>query len=66
MLTIPSDLDLETRLAAIARRLGKSTAECALAALTAWVEDHEEAHAAAQQLTGGDGVHRPPEDGFYD
>lgn len=62
MLTIPTDLSLESRLAAIARRLGKNPAECALAALKAWIEDHEEAHANAQTLGGGDGVYRPPED----
>lgn len=65
MLTIPTTLDQESRLHAIARRLGKSPAECALAALTAWIEDYEEAHTNAQALGGGDGVHRPPE-GFYD
>lgn len=65
MLSIPTDLDLESRLAVIARRLGKSPAECALAALKEWVKDHEEAHANAQALGGGDGVHRPPE-GFFD
>ena len=65
MLTIPTDLDLDSRLHAIARRLGKSPADCALAALKAWIEDHEEAHHRAQALGGGDGVHRPPE-GFFD
>lgn len=65
MLTIPTTLDLDSRLYAIARRLGKSPADCALAALTAWIEAYEEAHANAQALGGGDGVHRPP-DGFYD
>ena len=67
MLTIPTDLNLDSRLHAIARRLGKSPEECALAALAAWVEDHEEAHRNAQALGGGgdDGVARPPE-GFFD
>lgn len=64
MLTIATDLDLESRLAAVARRLGKAPAECALAALRSWVEDHEEALANAQRL-GGDGVRRPPDD-FFD
>lgn len=65
MLSIPTDPSLENRLAVIARRLGKSPADCALAALKSWMEDHEEAHARAQSLGGGDGVHRPPEE-FYD
>jgi hypothetical protein len=64
MLSVPTDLDLETRLAAVARRLGKTPAECALAALRAWVEDNEEALARAQAF-GGDGVHRAPDD-FFD
>ncbi len=64
MLTIPASLDLETRLFALARRLGKRPEECALAALTAWIEDHEESLANAQRL-GGDGTMRPPE-GFFD
>jgi hypothetical protein len=64
MLTIPTGLDLETRLSQIARRLGKTPEECALAALKAWIEDNEEALAHAQRL-GGDGAVRLP-DGFYD
>ncbi|HLO76935.1 MAG TPA: hypothetical protein VK196_10825 [Magnetospirillum sp.] len=65
MLSIPTDLDLESRLSVIARRLGKTSAECALAALTVWIEDHEEAQTNAQRLGGGDGIHRPPDD-FFD
>lgn len=65
MLTISTDLSLEDRLAVIARRLGKTPQECALAAVKAWVADYEDAQAAARRLGGGDGVHRPPED-FYD
>lgn len=61
MLTIPTDLSLESRLATIARRLGKSPTECVLAALKCWIADHEESYANALAL-GGDGVHRPPED----
>jgi|GEM_PF-1410566 hypothetical protein len=62
MLSIATGPDLERRLAAIARRLGTSPAECALAALTVWIEDHEEAQANARTLGGGDGVRRMPED----
>ncbi|HTH17913.1 MAG TPA: hypothetical protein VL974_14740 [Magnetospirillum sp.] len=65
MLTIPTDLDLDTRLYQVARRLGKKPEECALAALKAWIEDHEEAHANAQRLGGGDGAARLPGE-FYD
>lgn len=64
MLSIPTSFDLENRLTMLARRLGKRPEECALAALTAWVEDNEEALATARRL-GGDGAVRPPE-GFYD
>jgi len=64
MLTIPTSLDLETRLFQLARRLGKRPEDCALAALKAWIEDNEDALANAQAL-GGDGTMRPPE-GFYD
>lgn len=66
MLSIPTDLDLDTRLHRIARALGRTPEHCALAALTAWIEDHEEALATARRLGGGDGgVARPPE-GFFD
>jgi len=65
MLSLATDLDLENRLAAVARRLGLRPEDCALAALKSWVADHEEALASARQLGGGDGVHRPPEE-FYD
>jgi 2,4-dienoyl-CoA reductase-like NADH-dependent reductase (Old Yellow Enzyme family) len=61
MLNLATDLDLESRLASIARRMGKTPAECALAALRSWIEDHEEAAARAQAF-GGDGVHRADED----
>ena len=64
MLSIPTDPDLDQRLYQVARRLGKTAEQCALAALKVWLQDHEEAHANAQRL-GGDGVVRPP-DGFYD
>lgn len=64
MLTIPTDRDLDDRLTVLARRLGKRPEDCALAALTAWVEANEEAVATARRL-GGDGAVRPPE-GFYD
>lgn len=65
MLTISTDRHLDDRLSVLARRLGKRPEDCALAALTAWVEAHEEAAATARQLSGRDGVHRPP-DGFFD
>lgn len=65
MLTVPTDRDLENRLAVLARRLGKTPGQCALAAVTAWVQDHEDALAAARQLGGDGGVMRPPEE-FYD
>jgi predicted transcriptional regulator len=58
-LDIPPDLD--TRLRTIARRQGRTAEECALAAIRAWVEDHEEAARNAAQL-GGEGVVRPPEE----
>lgn len=64
MLSIPTDPDFESRLYRIARTLGMTSEQCALAAVTAWLEDHEEAQAAARRL-GGDGVARPPE-GFFD
>lgn len=64
MLTIPTDPDLNNRLTRVARALGKSPEHCALAALKAWLCDHEEAMATSQRL-GGAGVARPPAD-FYD
>jgi predicted transcriptional regulator len=64
MLTIQTDRKLDDRLTVLARRLGKRPEDCALAALLAWVEAHEEAMATAQRF-GGDGAVRPP-DGFYD
>lgn len=67
MLSIATDLDLDTRLYRIARALGKTPEQCALAALKAWIEDHEDAMDTARRLGGGDGdgIARPPE-GFFD
>ncbi|MCR6630024.1 MAG: hypothetical protein NVV74_08215 [Magnetospirillum sp.] len=64
MLTIPTDIDLETRLYRLARSLGKTSEQCALEALKAWVADHEESQAHARRLGGG--VMRPPTEDFYD
>lgn len=64
MLTLATDPDLDARLHRLARSLNKTPEQCALAALTAWIEDHEESQANARRL-GGDGTFRPPED-FFD
>ncbi len=66
MLNIPIDPDLDQRLHRVARTLGKTPEQCALAALRAWLADHEDAMATARRLGGdGDGVARPPEE-FFD
>lgn len=66
MLTIATDPDLESRLWRVARALNHTPEQCALAALRAWLDDHEEALATARRLGGsGDGVARPPEE-FFD
>lgn len=64
MLTIPTDPDLDSRLYRIARALGQTPEQCALAALRAWLADHEDAMESTRRL-GGDGIARLP-DGFYD
>ncbi|CAA7613201.1 hypothetical protein [Magnetospirillum sp. UT-4] len=61
MLTLTLPRDLDDRLAAAARRLGRSPEDCALSAIRAFVADCEEATRTAQRL-GGDPVVRPPED----
>ncbi|CAA7613003.1 hypothetical protein [Magnetospirillum sp. SS-4] len=63
-MTIDLDSDLAARLAACARRLRRDPAECARAAVQAFVADCEEAFAHAAQF--GDGVARMPDDGFMD
>lgn len=64
MLTLSTTPALDDRLAVIARRLGKSPEQCALEALTAWLECHEQAIACSTAL-GGDGVFRPADE-FFD
>lgn len=65
MLSLELDRDLEQRLHLIARRLGRSPADCALSALRSFITDCEEAAERAHQLSGGETMMRPP-DGFYD
>lgn len=65
MLALPADPDLEYRLTLIARRLGKTPDECLRIALAHWIEVHEETHAAARNLSGGNGMVRLPDE-FYD
>lgn len=62
-LTLPAAL--YQRLTLAARRLGRSPEDCALGAITAFVEDCEEAAGHARALSGGETMMRPP-DGFYD
>ncbi len=64
MTTITLPPDLADRLAAAARRLGRASEECALAAIRTFVQDCEESAAQAQRLNP-DGVIRPAE-GFWD
>lgn len=67
MLTLPTDVELESRLYRLARALGKTPEQCALAALKSWIEDHEETQAHARRLGGGEGggIARLPDD-FFD
>ena len=61
---IELDLELASRLYATARRLGRDPAECARAAILAFVTDCEDAALMRARL--GDGVARIPDDGFMD
>lgn len=53
-MNIELDLDLSSRLATAARQLGRDPAECARAAILAFITDCEEAQTLRNRLGGGD------------
>ena len=61
---IDIDPELASRLYIAARQLGRDPAECARAAILAFVTDCEEA--ARNRARLGDGIARIPDDGFMD